>query len=104
MKSANYFLILFLIFNYSSSIASGQGNSSTVPTIKGPGIGGPFTLTNTENQTVTEKDLLGKWVLLYFGYTFSPDVGPEQLQIMAKTIHKLSKPFSCVLYHHVGMF
>ena len=44
---------------------------------------------DTENKTVTERDFLGKWVLLYFGYTFSPDVGPEQIQIIAKAIDKL---------------
>nr|AFK48335.1 unknown [Lotus japonicus] len=48
--------------------------------------GGPFTLTNTENQTVTERDFLGKWVLLYFGYTSSPDIGPAQLLLMSMII------------------
>ncbi|KAK7399534.1 hypothetical protein VNO78_10719 [Psophocarpus tetragonolobus] len=52
----------------------------------GPIIGGPFTLINTEKQTITEQNFLGNWVLLYFGYTSSPDLGPEQVQIMAKAI------------------
>lgn len=52
----------------------------------GPIIGGPFTLINTEKQTITERDFLGNWVLLYFGYTSSPDIGPEQVQMMAKAI------------------
>ncbi|KZV32718.1 hypothetical protein F511_31773, partial [Dorcoceras hygrometricum] len=54
--------------------------------IKGPIIGGPFSLTNTEHQLVTEQNLLGNWVLLYFGYTSSPDVGPAEVQKMAKSI------------------
>lgn len=68
---------------------SGQGNSSSGNIVQGPIIGGPFTLVDTENQIVTEKNLLGNWVLMYFGYTSSPDVGPEQVQIMAKAIEKL---------------
>ncbi|KAH1251060.1 Protein SCO1 2, mitochondrial [Glycine max] len=52
----------------------------------GPIIGGPFTLINTEKQAITEHNFLGNWVLLYFGYTSSPDCGPEQVQIMAKAI------------------
>ncbi|RDY07617.1 Protein SCO1-like 2, mitochondrial [Mucuna pruriens] len=54
--------------------------------VNGPIIGGPFTLINTEKQTITERNFLGNWVLLYFGYTSSPDLGPEHVQIMAKAI------------------
>ncbi|KAJ1412839.1 Thioredoxin-like superfamily [Sesbania bispinosa] len=63
-----------------------EGNSRTRKTVDGPIIGGPFRLINTEKQTVTERNFLGNWVLLYFGYTSSPDIGPEQVQIMAKAI------------------
>ncbi|KAL5556013.1 hypothetical protein UlMin_038249 [Ulmus minor] len=70
-------------------VLKGQGNNNSRNNAAGPIIGGPFTLVDTENQIVTEKNLLGKWVLLYFGYTSSPDIGPEQLQIMAKAIDQL---------------
>ncbi|CAK7334615.1 unnamed protein product [Dovyalis caffra] len=69
------------------AVPKGQGSNSV--NVKGPTIGGPFTLINTENKLVTEKDFLGNWVLLYFGYTSSPDVGPEQLKVMAKAINTL---------------
>ncbi|GAV88552.1 SCO1-SenC domain-containing protein [Cephalotus follicularis] len=73
---------------------SGQGNNCGCDTIKGPFIGGPFTLIDTENRYVTERDFLGNWILLYFGYTSSPDVGPEQLKIMAKAIDTLESKHS----------
>lgn len=63
-----------------------QGDSRSRNIVSGPIIGGPFTLVNTEKQTVTERNFLGNWVLLYFGYTSSPDIGPEQVQLMAKEI------------------
>ncbi|KAJ6929337.1 hypothetical protein NC652_013274 [Populus alba x Populus x berolinensis] len=66
-----------------------QGSDSV--NVKGPIIGGPFTLVNTENKVVTEKDFLGNWVLLYFGYTFSPDVGPEQLKLITKALNTLGR-------------
>lgn len=44
--------------------------------IAGGDIGGPFALVNTEGRTVTEKDVLQKPSLVYFGYTFCPDVCP----------------------------
>lgn len=44
--------------------------------VAGGDIGGPFSLVNTSGQTVTDKDVLTKPSLVYFGYTFCPDVCP----------------------------
>jgi protein SCO1 len=45
-------------------------------------IGGPFTLVNQDNVTVTDKTLLGKPALIYFGFTYCPDICPMALQTM----------------------
>ncbi len=39
-------------------------------------IGGPFTLVDENGKTVTDKDVFTKPSLVYFGYTFCPDVCP----------------------------
>lgn len=39
-------------------------------------IGGPFTLVNGQGATVTDTDVITKPSLIYFGYTFCPDVCP----------------------------
>ncbi|WP_068298885.1 SCO family protein [Pararhodobacter sp. CCB-MM2] len=39
-------------------------------------IGGPFTLVNSEGQTVTDADVITMPSIVYFGYTFCPDVCP----------------------------
>ncbi len=39
-------------------------------------IGGPFELLNAKGETVTDKDVLTAPSLIYFGYTFCPDVCP----------------------------
>lgn len=45
-------------------------------------IGGPFTLVNQDNVVVTEKTFLGKPALIYFGFTYCPDICPMSLQTM----------------------
>ncbi len=52
-------------------------------------IGGPFTLTDHEGNTVTEADLLGRHTLVYFGYTFCPDVCPMELQSITEALERL---------------
>ncbi len=42
-------------------------------------IDGRFSLTGTDGRTVTNEDFRGKWQIIYFGYTFCPDVCPTTL-------------------------
>jgi len=54
-----------------------------------PTIGGPFTLTDMNGQAVTEKTYAGKYMLVYFGYTYCPDVCPTGLTEMSNTLDAL---------------
>jgi protein SCO1/2 len=47
-------------------------------------VGGPFTLTDQHGKRRSLSDFRGKLVLLYFGYTFCPDVCPTDLLAMAR--------------------
>jgi protein SCO1 len=47
--------------------------------VAGGSIGGPFTLTNAKGETVTDAEVLAKPALVYFGYTFCPDVCPMDM-------------------------
>ena len=51
--------------------------------------GGDFTLQG-KNGPVALKDYRGKVVLLYFGYTFCPDVCPTSLSLMAQALSSLT--------------
>jgi protein SCO1/2 len=52
-------------------------------------IGGPFTLQNGDGQTVTDRDLRGHYLLIYFGYTSCPDVCPTTLTQIANALDAL---------------
>ncbi|GAB6052403.1 SCO family protein [Magnetospira thiophila] len=49
-------------------------------------IGGPFSLTTHDGRQVTEKDFLGKPFMVYFGYTFCPDVCPTSLSAIGDAL------------------
>lgn len=54
---------------------------------KGAGaLGGPFELVSSTGQTVTEKDLRAEPSLLYFGYTYCPDVCPLDVMRNAQAV------------------
>lgn len=52
-----------------------QCRSSTVAGGAGA-LGGPFELVNAKGETVTDADVITEPSVLYFGYTFCPDVCP----------------------------
>jgi protein SCO1/2 len=52
-------------------------------------IGGPFTLVDDTGAPVTEKTVAGKPYVMYFGYTFCPDVCPTTLLDLTLWIKKL---------------
>lgn len=50
------------------------------PPLAGAKIGGPFRLTDQNGRAVSERDFAGRYRIMYFGYTFCPDVCPVDLQ------------------------
>jgi len=54
-----------------------------------PAIGGPFTLSDQNGRTVTSDSLKGKPTLIYFGFTYCPDVCPTSLLLMETALEKL---------------
>ena len=52
-------------------------------------VGGPFELTDQAGHRRTDADFRGKLVVLYFGYTYCPDVCPTELQSISLALDKL---------------
>ncbi|MEE9544259.1 MAG: SCO family protein [Rhodospirillales bacterium] len=54
-------------------------------------IGGPFTLVDHNGNTVTDADFHGRYMLIYFGYTFCPAVCPTSTIMMAHALEQLGE-------------
>lgn len=71
--------------------ATQQKQSANQSTTKGrASVGGPFKLLDKDGNEVTDWTFRGKYMLVYFGYTFCPDVCPTALSEMADTMDLLT--------------
>lgn len=71
--------------------------------VAGGDIGGPFTLVDGEGRTVTDAEVFDRPAILYFGYTFCPDVCPldmmrngEAARLLAERGHEVRPVFITV--------
>lgn len=61
------------------------------PPLAGARIGAPFTLTDQDGRRVSDTAFAGKWRIVYFGYTFCPDVCPTGLQMLSAGLRAFEK-------------
>ncbi|WP_374942878.1 SCO family protein [Sphingomonas sp.] len=59
--------------------------------LEGARIGGAFALVDQDGRTVTDRSFAGKYRLMYFGYTFCPDVCPVDMQNVGAGMRLLEK-------------
>ena len=70
---------LGLIMTAGACSREGQ-RTAAEPPLAGARIGGPFALIDQNGRTVRDTDFAGRWRIVYFGYSFCPDVCPTGLQ------------------------
>lgn len=73
--------IIYVNSQRQPTVTGGLGVSTAVP------VGGAFTMTDHTGQPVTEAVLQNRFSLIYFGYTFCPDVCPTELQDMSVALN-----------------
>lgn len=78
-------------FLYVQMQRSGDAFADCRQGVAGGEIGGPFTLVNTSGQAVTDKEVLTKPSLVYFGYTFCPDACPMDVGVMMQGYLKFAR-------------
>jgi cytochrome oxidase Cu insertion factor (SCO1/SenC/PrrC family) len=92
-------LVVWAVAWYRPGLIGGvvQTALTSAPGLSAPGVipaagvsvGGPFTLTDTSGHSVTDATYRGRWMLVYFGYTFCPDVCPTELQAVSAALDAL---------------
>lgn len=54
-------------------------------------IGGTFSLVDHYGRPITSANLLGTYSLIYFGFTYCPDICPVELRKMKKVVEQLDE-------------
>jgi protein SCO1 len=73
------------------ALAACEGASTPAeePPLAGAAIGGDFTLQDSKGSPVRWADFAGKYRIVYFGYTFCPDICPTDMQRVAQGLKEL---------------
>lgn len=74
-------------------LAGGPGSAESDGTVK---IGGTFELAAPDGALVTEATYEGQWLLVFFGYTFCPDVCPITMTLASEALDALGADASLV--------
>lgn len=83
MNESVFFRLPALFAMALALILAGCRGEAAPPPLEGATMGGPFTLTGHDGRRVGDRDFAGKYRIVYFGFTFCPDVCPTDLQTVA---------------------
>ncbi len=83
-------LLAALMLPLSLAACGGTATRQEAP-LEGGKIGGPFALTDQDGKTVKDSDFAGKFRIIYFGYSYCPDVCPVDLQKIAAGFARFEK-------------
>ena len=88
-KLMNGSLLAALIVVALATIAVPQNQTAAQVQFPAAGESVHFALTASDDKAVTEQNFRGKWLVVYFGYTFCPDVCPTTMLEIAGALEAL---------------
>lgn len=68
-----------------ASLATSPVAARSLPAL----FGGPFELVDHRGRAVTDRDFAGRHMLIYFGYTYCPDICPTDLSNLAVALDEI---------------
>lgn len=74
------------------------------PPLAGASIGGPFALTDGRGRPFTDRDLQGRYAIMYFGYTFCPDVCPTDMAAIGAGLKQVEQSDPAIAAKVVPVF
>jgi protein SCO1/2 len=81
-------LVLALLLTLAA--CGGPDRAAEAP-LAGASIGGPFSLTDGAGRTITDRSFAGRYPIVYFGYTFCPDVCPTDMAAIAAGLRQVER-------------
>jgi protein SCO1/2 len=91
LRALSLAVILAVSACSSQPAAENAAAAETAPPLAGAAIGGPFTLTGEDGNPVSNSDFADKYRIVYFGYTFCPDVCPVDMQNLGGAMRLLDR-------------
>jgi protein SCO1 len=83
---------LLLVTGLSLAACNGPANQTrSEPPLAGASLGGPFTLVDQYSKTRKDSEFAGQYRIVYFGYSFCPDVCPVDLQKLMRGLAQFEK-------------
>ncbi|KAF1913496.1 SCO1/SenC-domain-containing protein [Ampelomyces quisqualis] len=80
---------LWIYFRYEKERVARKRIADQTKGVGKPKVGGPFKLVDQEGNSFSSDDMLGKYSLVYFGFTHCPDICPDELDKMALMYDKV---------------
>ncbi len=78
-----------VVVSYYSWLRQRRIKALETKSIGRPAIGGPFSLVDHHGEPVTDTDFRGKYLLVYFGFTYCPDICPAELTKLGNVMEEL---------------
>ena len=85
-------------------LASCNEAAPVPPPLAGADIGGAFTLTSGDGETVRWSDFDGRYRIVYFGYAYCPDICPTDVQRMTRGLAQFAKDSPSLAKNIVPIF
>lgn len=85
-------------------LAACSPTAAAPPPLAGAKIGGPFALTDQDGRPATDRSFAGKYRIMYFGYTYCPDVCPTTAQTIGAAMRRLDRSDPAVSAKVVPVF